>query len=502
MNDEHTERAEKETGSTPGPSPRRNTFTGFFQFLSMMAMFFMGTAMRGEPAPIGQQRVGMEAPRRTRFGTLSIFGGYSVILFLLMFFVVGMVGLARSEPGIALAYNTTTGADMRHHYVVDSGCSRSIVCNRAMFHNMYKLREPVRVEGISGFVDCYEAGELRLDVMDTCGRPVRITIPGVLYNQSGEVNLLAVTELNDAGFSVNFTKDGASCKRNDGCEVPLQQTDSLFKLCTLGRGRNYASLQTESTEARDGSENSDRCHALLTRAEKLHLRTHAPITKLVQLCQKMDGIAPLKANEIIRHRCRFCDEASAQRKALRKASKTEYAEDADGSCLDQYDLGEDTRTVDGNRYVYVFVMLHSRYIMVELAPDRQHETVIEAFNSAILKAGHKPKFLRTDNGGEFTGAEFENFCKENGIRHQLANPHSQHQNGVAEAAVGKLTKYMRIHMIQSNVEPQYWGHAVRYAVDVVNHLPHRSIDNDIPILRRGITPYLDMLRPFGCSATV
>mmetsp|Transcript_1594 Transcript_1594/g.4009 ORF Transcript_1594/g.4009 Transcript_1594/m.4009 type:complete len:151 (-) Transcript_1594:127-579(-) len=38
------------------------------------------------------------------------------------------------------------------------------------------------------------------------------------------------------------TKDDVSCKRQGGCEVPMQQTDSLFNLCTLGRGRNYASF--------------------------------------------------------------------------------------------------------------------------------------------------------------------------------------------------------------------------------------------------------------------
>lgn len=488
--------------TTLGPSPRRTTFTGFFSLLAMLSMLFTGTAMRGEPPPVGPQRVGVEAPRRSRLGTLSVFGGYSAFVFMIDFFLVGIVGLARSEPGIALAYTTTTGANLRRHYVVDSGCSRSGVCSWAKVYDMYLLQRPVRGDGISGHVDCYEAGELRLDVFDTRGHPVRIVIPDVLYNQSGNINLLSVGELNKAGYSVNFTKNGASGEHEDGREVLMRKIDGLFRLCTLGRGRSYASFEASSTEAQDGNEGSDRCHAPLTRAEQLHPRTHAPITKLVKLRQKMDGVDPLKPDDLNRHRCRFCDEASATRKAPGRASKTEYKEDADGWCVDQYNLGEETRTVDGNRYVYVFVMLYSRYIMIELTPDRQHDTVMGAFQSAILKAGPTPRFIRTDNGGEFIKEEFKAFCTEQGIRQQFSNPYSQHQNGVAEAAVGKLVKYMRGHMTQSNLDPQYWGFAVRHAVDVGNLLPHRSIDDDIPILRRGIKPYLDMLCPFGSSATV
>jgi hypothetical protein len=42
------------------------------------------------------------------------------------------------------------------------------------------------------------------------------------------------------------------------------------------------------------------------------------------------------------------------------------------------------------------------------------------------------KVLRTNNGGEFYGNEFEEFCKKCGIARQKTNPYTPQQNGVVE----------------------------------------------------------------------
>ncbi|CAI7850358.1 unnamed protein product, partial [Closterium sp. NIES-54] len=44
------------------------------------------------------------------------------------------------------------------------------------------------------------------------------------------------------------------------------------------------------------------------------------------------------------------------------------------------------------------------------------------------------KVLRSDRGGEFLGAEFTNFLKRNGIRHQLTCPGTPQQDSIAECA--------------------------------------------------------------------
>ena len=46
--------------------------------------------------------------------------------------------------------------------------------------------------------------------------------------------------------------------------------------------------------------------------------------------------------------------------------------------------------------------------------------------------GHKLKTLRTDNGGEFTSTEFNDYLKMEGIRREFSVPKTPEQNGVAE----------------------------------------------------------------------
>ncbi len=48
------------------------------------------------------------------------------------------------------------------------------------------------------------------------------------------------------------------------------------------------------------------------------------------------------------------------------------------------------------------------------------------------QTGSKLKILRSDNGGEFTSKEFEEFLKSYGSQHQKLTPYSPQQNGVVE----------------------------------------------------------------------
>ena len=48
------------------------------------------------------------------------------------------------------------------------------------------------------------------------------------------------------------------------------------------------------------------------------------------------------------------------------------------------------------------------------------------------ESGRKLRVLRTDNGGEFTAAEFAAYCADEGIQRHYSAPYSPQQNGVVE----------------------------------------------------------------------
>ena len=48
------------------------------------------------------------------------------------------------------------------------------------------------------------------------------------------------------------------------------------------------------------------------------------------------------------------------------------------------------------------------------------------------KSGYNIQVLRSDNGKEYTLEEFNLFCEEASIEHQLTAPYTPQQNGVSE----------------------------------------------------------------------
>ncbi|WJX17846.1 hypothetical protein P8452_07710 [Trifolium repens] len=59
--------------------------------------------------------------------------------------------------------------------------------------------------------------------------------------------------------------------------------------------------------------------------------------------------------------------------------------------------------------------------------------VFKKFKTLVEKQSDKSlKVLRTDGGGEYTSTEFENYCKEQGIIHEVTAPYTPQHNGLAE----------------------------------------------------------------------
>ncbi|CAI7847063.1 unnamed protein product [Closterium sp. NIES-53] len=92
-------------------------------------------------------------------------------------------------------------------------------------------------------------------------------------------------------------------------------------------------------------------------------------------------------------------------------------------------------SLSGSRYFLTIVDDHMRAVWVyplktkgEVAAAVLKEWMPRAQRESL----HKVKVIRTDNGGEFIGADFEAVLKKKGIQHQLMVPYNPQQNGVAE----------------------------------------------------------------------
>ena len=85
-----------------------------------------------------------------------------------------------------------------------------------------------------------------------------------------------------------------------------------------------------------------------------------------------------------------------------------------------------TASLNNNVYFILFIDDFSRMTWVYFLKHKsQALSMFKNFKSmAETQSGQKIKVLRTDNGGEYISKEFNAFCSEDGIVHQLTTPYS------------------------------------------------------------------------------
>jgi transposase InsO family protein len=88
----------------------------------------------------------------------------------------------------------------------------------------------------------------------------------------------------------------------------------------------------------------------------------------------------------------------------------------------------------GRRYFLLLVDDLSRYIWVVVLGRKgvAVDAIRCAQAAAEAECGRKLRVLRTDNGSEFTAAEFASYCADEGVQRHYSAPYSSQQNGVVE----------------------------------------------------------------------
>jgi hypothetical protein len=135
---------------------------------------------------------------------------------------------------------------------------------------------------------------------------------------------------------------------------------------------------------------------------------------------------------------------------------------------------------------------------------------LSALDSLIVRVGDAPnilrpwKVLRTDNAGEMTSKEAQEFYNLYRIFHEKCNQHQHWQNPRAEAAVGELGTRARVMMAHAGEPGRFWGFAIHYACDIDNRfLPYKA-GSDMTCWEAwfGSPPDNTLCPTWGCRAYV
>ena len=164
-----------------------------------------------------------------------------------------------------------------------------------------------------------------------------------------------------------------------------------------------------------------------------------------------------------------------------------------------------TASLGGAVYFLTFIDDNTRYVWIY--PLKHKDEVFDRFlqwKAQVEKSsGRKLKVLRTDNGGEYTSAKFEDYLKAEGVRHERTVPKTPEQNGVAERMNRTLVETIRSMLIDSKLPHKFWAEALATATYIRNRCTTKAIDGMTPYEAwTGAKPTVKHLRVFGCDAFV
>nr|GEU94278.1 ribonuclease H-like domain-containing protein [Tanacetum cinerariifolium] len=109
------------------------------------------------------------------------------------------------------------------------------------------------------------------------------------------------------------------------------------------------------------------------------------------------------------------------------------------------------------------------------------------------------KSFQCDHGGEFDNHAFHKLFHDNGIQFRFFYPRTSQQNGKSERMIRTINNLICTLLFQAHLPPNYWTEALNMAVYLLNILPSRAINNEIPFTCLfGAQPDYSLLHVFGC----
>ena len=517
-----------------GPNPlqeprtpkRRKTSRGVVKFvINMITCIALGICTappQTEHVDIqstAQSSVTMQSRGRAAIRAPRMLTGIVMAMVLVMLFLTQSTMAAHTAPARPRQYMGRPAQDLHvhgaaaylaggsnshiHTYFLDTGCSTTIISNPEYIRDVRHMK-PHKVQGLAGSTTYELCGDLHMPITDDNGLEHTLVLRDVLFDPSGDVNLISAHDVNQTGWDTITSKEQ---KRRGmylyppGAYIPVARVSfgSWGKLSTIKAG---GSEDRHQAGRRDMAHFAPACGNMSVE-ELLHLRMlHMDMRKLAQMSGQVDGVPrPLHYPRMLRHPCSTCREAKATRNPYPPASDRVSATEDDMITWDLVDMGQGMKTIGGNRYMSIFVVRRSRYAIIALHDERAN--FVNLVRKVVAKAGFIPKKFRFDGAAECISEEMQKYCDDNMIQIQYSNPREQFGNGISEKMVDTLGRGIRTALLQSHLPPEFWGLAAHFAVDVYNHTPHASLQGRIPYAEHhGTRPDVSWFRPFGCEATL
>ena len=389
---------------------------------------------------------------------------------------------------IALKSEESLNDSDNNDWWIDSGASQHMTPTKTHMNNYAKFNKPLVVKlADDTILHTIGKGNIRLKIRRG-ENVVELLLSDVLHVPKIKNNLFSIPAVINKGPSISF--------ENEYCFI--SKGDKTFKIGSKS-GKLYK-LDISQDETCSLSKANPNTIGLW------HLRFgHLGYDNVNKLISKsmVEGI-DINPNEQFDQNCDGC--------AIGKQHKHPFSERNESEANDLLELIHsdvcgpmNIDSMGSSRYFVTFIDDYSRYTTVYMIKHKSQVT--EKFKEFVLFAekltGKSVKQLKTDNGGEYTSNEFDQFCKQRGIEHEFTVPYTSRQNGVAERKNRTIIGTVLSMLYDTGLPLNFWAEAVSTAVYLQNRSP-TTILRDVTPFERWYKkkPNVSNLKVFGCKGHV
>lgn len=390
---------------------------------------------------------------------------------------------ASNQASVVFSIMVAIGKTIKTRFIVDSGADRHHTGDRELLSDF--VGDSYVAEIADGkLIECPGHGTL---VIHTAGNR-KIFLKKVYLIPESSVGLLSIRLMTNNGLSVAFEPD---------------------KSCTISRKGEFIA----NTVISDGPYelNIKRPSLALATGETVgaplmlwHRRYGHPSVQTILDMARNGAVQGLVLSDEIIRDCLDCVISKSKRSSftIKASIATEILERV---CID---LGFVPEPDHQGRTVYLTIVdQHSCGRWVVPLASKSSEGVIEAFDtfrtSVENMTGKRIRFVRSDNGGEFTSKIFETYCKTNGIIHERTAPYTPGNNGQVERLNGSIMTTVKAMLHDANFLKTFWSYVMQAAVYLLNCTIVARLNGLTPFeIISGKKPRVSHIKPFGAVAFV
>ena len=390
-------------------------------------------------------------------------------------------------------------------WILNTGASHHMCNDRTLFDEYKENTNPENTITTAGSNTRAEGyGTVTITALQTDNSTIVLKLENVFHMPNLTVNLLSGPTIMEKGLYIDGLTQTIRYEYDKSEICKVQPLRKAIRICTVIPGQTDQPSHALTAAA----QSIEVWHRRLGHISFENVRKTAQITKGIE-------IGPQNGPKNEKPACKPCIISKAVRtQSKQPQQRCEHAFDKLHVDL----LGPITPTgLDGSNWAMIKTDDASRARWLSTFQKKGDAKIyIQDFITAIhTQYGKYPKSLRLDNGTEYGGDQFKQFCRERGIRLEPTVPYTPEQDGVAERANRTILDRCRtlINALAEDEDDEdprdlktLWPEIMRTAIYITNRLATRSLHDKTPIealttdIGQPTVPDLLHLRTIGCKA--